>query len=390
MTRSALIHVALLGALLVAAFFTWTREPDSTSDDIALISARGGLDRVDYHEPDRKVTIERRKDEHGEYQWVTVETMVAPPAPPAPPPAPAKPADAAKKPDEPKKPDEAIKPDEAKKPDEPKKPVEAKKPVEVKKPLPKVKKVQTFLGSQSAEELMKSLAKFSALRALGPAEGKKLEGFGLHKKDRGMTLAWRGSNKALVIGDNTYGNMDRYVKDGGDGRVYVVAPRYIGDFPYAEFRLKDSAISRTERVKMERVELAAGGKKKVLLQRHNNTPQKAFFADESAPDKAQQLYANWMDKLNRLSVVEYITPGSEPKGLTEALVVTYRAKGKVLDLVKLYKAPVPVLPVIDGKKAAPAPVPVDAYARSLHSRVLVKINGTLLDELLRDVDSILK
>ena len=403
MTRKAIIHVALLGAFLVAALLTWTREPDTTSDDVPLLAVRGGLDRVVYTEPDRKVTIERRKDDQGDYHWITVEKWEPPPPPLAPPrPAEPKAPDAAKKADE-KKPDAAKKadekkPDEAKKADE-KKPDEARKAeekkaaevkkVEEKKPEPrKVRKEIAFLGSQSAEELMKSLGKLSALRALGVPGKEKLEGFGLNKEERSLTLEATGTKKALTLGENTYGNMDRYVLDRTDRNVYVVAPRYLGDFPYAEFRLKDSGLSRVQRAEMEQVVVAADGKQKTLLQRHNSTPQKAFFADPSAPDKPKVMYANWVDKVSRLSVVEYMDASDEPRGLKEVLVVAYRGKDKTLDELRLYKAPEAAAPVLDQQKAAP-PIP-DAYARSRHSRALVKINGTLLDEIMRDLKSVME
>ena len=375
MTRKAIIHVALLVAFLVAALLTWTREPDTTSDDVPLLSVRGGLDKAVYAEPERKVTIERRKDDHGEYHWITVEKWEAPPPEP-------------KKPEVVKKPDEKAAPAADKPGDKPAAAEEPKKP-EPKKPEPKkIRKEIAFLGSASAEELMKSLGKLSAMRALGAPGKEKLEGFGLSKDDKSLVLEATGTKKALTLGDNTYGNMDRYVLDRADKKVYVVAPSYLGDFPYAEFRLKDSGLSRVQRTEMEQVVVGAEGKQKTLLQRHNNTPQKAFFADPSAPDKSKVQYANWVDKVGRLSVVEYLAPGQEPKGLKEALVVAYRGKGKTLDELRLYKAASPPAPAADKAKMA-TPV-ADAYAKSLHTRVMVKINGNLLDEIMRDLKSVME
>jgi len=180
--------------------------------------------------------------------------------------------------------------------------------------------------------------------------------------------------------------MDRYVLDRGEGKVYVVAPRFLGDFPYAEYRLKDSGISRVERVKIEKVEVRARGKTKVLVQRHANTPQKAFWADPAAPDKAKLLFANWMDKLSRMSVIEYLPADKEPAGMTTELTVEYLGDGKALDEIRFYRPAASAAPADDKQK----PTPKHAYARTTHSRALVKINGTLLDEILRDVDAILK
>ena len=236
---------------------------------------------------------------------------------------------------------------------------------------------------------MKSLSRLSALRALGAPDKEKLEGFGLDKGERGLVLEASGSKKALILGDNTHGNMDRYVLDRADKKVYVVAPRYLGDFPYAEFRLKDSGLIRVTRPEMEKVLVGAEGKQKTLLQRHNATPQKAFWADETAPDKSRVLYANWVDKVNRLSVVEYLAPGKEPAGLKEVLVVAYQGKGKVLDELRLYRASTPPVAAADKGKPMVA-APKDAFARSRNSRVMVKINGNLLDEILRDLKSVLE
>jgi len=325
MNRSVLIHVVLMAGLLAAAYFVWTREPSTDTTDIAIVNMRAGLDRTQYKVDDRVVTIERRKDTLSSYHWITVETWEAPlkmpeppkkPEPPKPSTPPAK-AGAEAKDKAPDKP--AAKENKAKVAD---KKDEATKDKAAKEEPAKIKKVAQFKGSKAADELMKGLAQLSAIRSLGIVSKEKLETFGL-SQSKGRLMVSSGSDKReFVLGKNTYGNMDSYLQDKQDRRVYVVRPQPIQDFPYAEFRLKDRDLLSFEPKEVERAEVLHKGKKKAMLQQNRRDSAKAFWADVAAPQKRKVLYGNWMDKLKRLNVLEYVSADKAPKDLQQELVIS--------------------------------------------------------------------
>ncbi len=394
MNRSVTIHAVVLVALLAAAYMVWTREPAANKTEIPLLSLRAGLDQATYVDPDRTVTVARRKDDRGAHYWVSQVTLEKPP------PEPVKPT--AKKPEpkaEAKKPEpraEAKKPEpkaEAKKPEpkaEAKKPepkAEAKKKPEPKaKPRPRVKKSKAFKGGKAAEEMMKGLANMTVLRSLGAVSAAQLKEFGLTGSKKTLTLKSGSATRVLVLGSNTFGNMDTYIQDKQDGRVYVIRPRLISDFPHAEYRLMDRELHTFKRKEIEKVVVAAGAGKKVLLQQNRRAPAKAFWADESAPRKRKELYNNWMDKLGRLSVMEYVAAGKAPTGLKEELAVQYFDAAKSLGQLRLYSA-AGQAPKPGAKLTAPGK---DFFARTGNTRGLVKVSGPMAGEILRDAAGVLK
>lgn len=426
MKRSLIIHVSLLLLLLVLGYFTWTREPSGDQQDIPMLSVSEGLARVVYETPDRKVAVERRKDGQGPYHTLTVETWETPPPPPPEEPKPAEPKpgeakpDEVKpgepKPDEPKpgepKPGEPAKPNEEGKPGETGKPStpgdtastkatdetpktdEAPKPAEPKaalsKPEPaKVRKVQVFKGSKGADELMKSLSQLKALRVLGKVEAARLKEFGLAESKKSLRLEGGGATRTLILGDNTYGSMDTYVLDKGDGQVYVLRPSYLQDFAYAEFRLMDRELVGFQRSDVERVTLKAKGRSKVLLQRERSQPDKVYWADPANPDKKNEQYANWMDMVYRLNPLSFVGPDEKITDLKEILSLTYEGTGKTLDTLTIYETSGPPS-ATPAPGSAPQQASREVLARSGHTRDLVRLSLPMVDEVSKDLDSLLK
>ena len=234
--------------------------------------------------------------------------------------------------------------------------------------------------------MMKGLAQLTVLRSLGIVSADKLKAFGLTSSKKTLTLISGSMTRNLVLGANTFGNMDTYIQDKQDGRVYVIRPRLVADFPYADYRLMDRDLHSFERKEIEKVVVSTKAGKKVLVQQNRRAPSGAFWADEATPRTRKELYSNWMDKLTRLSVLEYVAADKQPPGLREELAVQYLGPTKSLGSLRLYSAagtaPVP------GKKLAP---PSRQYfARTGTTRALVKISGPMAGEILRDAAGVLK
>ncbi len=410
MKRPVMLHGVLLTAGLCAAYLTWTRDQTGAEDEVQIVSLRAGLDRAIYKAEDRTVEIERRKDGQGSYHWLHVETWESPPPPP-PPPAPAPTPTPAPAPDtkaEPKAEGKKAEPKQAEpKKAEPKK-AEGKKAepkADAKQdphaghghgaptlappppPRPKVKKVQEFKGSKSADELMKGLASLSAVRSLGPiSDPEKLKAFGLEGSKKTLTLVSGSSPRVFVIGGNTYGNMDTYLQDKQDGRVFVVRPRLLQDFLYAEFRLVDRMLHAFDPVDIERAIVTAPAGRKELVQQNRRDPAGAYWADAATPDKRKDFYRNWMSKVMRLSGMEYVQPGKKLEGAKLLVTLEYLGGGKRLGECKLYKAQT-MIPGVAGSTETGAG---DYYAISENSRAMVKLSRPLGEEIERDIGNLMK
>jgi hypothetical protein len=257
-------------------------------------------------------------------------------------------------------------------------------------PVIKVRKVVEFKGNKSVEELMKGLANLAAVRALGKVDGDKLKAFGLVDSKKSLTLVAGSSPRVFVIGGNTYGNMDMYLQSKEDGRVYVVRPRLLQDFQYAEFRLMDRGLHSFENNEIERATVSTpDAKKRVLVQQNRRDPAGSFWADEATPQQRKDLFRNWMTKVLGLRVLEYANPEKKPEGLKPILLVEYGAAGKPLGYLRLFRRE-GALPLPKPGAAPSTDEAGDYYAVTENSRSLVKLGKPMGDEIARDIVNVLR
>ena len=257
----------------------------------------------------------------------------------------------------------------------------------VRPPKPKkVRKVKEFLGNKAADVLMEGLASLSAIRSLGKLDTDKLKSFGLSEGKKTLTLVSGSTPRVFVIGDNTFGNQDTYLLSKDDGRVYVIRPRLLQDFLYADSRLMERELLDFRITEVDRVVVSDGLQKRALLQKNPNEPANAYWVDEAAPDQRKDFYRNWFDKLNRLRAVEYVPTRNRLEGLTPVFKHSYFRDGKPKGHLKLLKKAT-LIPGITG--AAPTGGG-DYYIESSHNRTQVKISKHLGDELARDLKNLFK
>lgn len=397
MNRPVLIHVLLLVLALVTAYFVWTREPDTTEDEVSILSLRPGLDRVIYTTANRTVEVARRRDDNGSFHWVKVETLEDPPKPPKPPPTP------------PSKKDAGAKPVDGGKtqPPTPKKDSGAQSPTDggvaqakgdgsgstaaaPPKPPAKIRKTKQFKGNKSLEDLIKGLAEFAAVRSLGVVDKGKLEQFGLAEGKKTLTLVAGSAPRTFIIGNNTFGSMDTYIQDKQDRRVYVIRPRLIQDFNYAEYRLMDRDLHTFGPTEVDRAVFSTKVAKKVLVQRNRRDPSSALWVDESAPDKRKDFFRNWMGRMNRLRTLEFVQTDKQPEQLEQLFTVEFFLGNKKLGHLRWYKGlATPSTPPLP-KKGPEDKGKTEHYVETEHTRAKVKISRTLGEEVVRDLASLMQ
>ena len=252
-----------------------------------------------------------------------------------------------------------------------------------------MRKVQTFKGNKGLDELMKGLATFSAVRSLGVVDAEKLKLFELSESKKSLTLVTGSAVRVFIIGGNTFGSMDSYLQDKQDKRVYVVRPRLLQDFQYAEFRLMDRELHAFGDSEIDRVVFSTTGGKKTLLQKNRRDPSAAYWVDAMDPDKKKDFFRNWMGRFNRLRVVEYSLEDKPPAGLTELFSAEYFLGGEKKGHLRWYSAPA-AAPPVGARPKPPGMAAADHYVETEHTRVKVKVAGNLGEELTKDLPNLLK
>jgi len=292
-------HLALLGVAAVLAFGVWTR------DDEALSSLKpsevevwaGSPDSVaalNFESKTRKVRIEPQKDALGRWYVVTVDKEEASPGNPAP----AADAGAAATP-------------------------------------PKHTTLR-FVSVKAADELLKSLAPLHALRAVGKVEGSRAEEFGFDKPEGTLQLTVSGKAQSLIIGGTTPGGSERYAK-AGTGDVFAITGDIVQNLLFAEARLTEHELQPFKPAEATRVKVTRAGKSKDLIR----VPDKnEGWADSNTPTKLDETAGNWMTKLGRLHVLDWVEKPSVPVGPDNLVVrVDYFAGSKPLGSLELYRIP---------------------------------------------------
>ncbi|HWZ88459.1 MAG TPA: DUF4340 domain-containing protein [Polyangiaceae bacterium] len=336
--KGQLVHLALLGVASVVALGVWTRDDQA---QLALkpseVEVWGGspdsVTELSFESPTRKVRIEPKKDALGRWYVGTVDkdepSFVHPP--------PGAAADAGAP------------------------------------PSPTKHETLHFISVKTADELLKTLAPLHALRAVGKIEGTRAEEFGLDKPDGTLKMTIAGKPQSLVIGSATPGGSERYAKSAA-GDVYAISGDIVQSLLFAESRLAERDLQDFKPEEVTNVKILKGGKSRDL----SRVPDKVEgWADAATPTKLDETAGNWMAKLGRLHVQDWVEKPSAPVGPDNTVVsVAYFAGKKPLGTLDLYKVP--------GEKGS------EYVAKTAYGRWYAKVVTSTAEQVEQDSGSVVK
>jgi hypothetical protein len=171
----------------------------------------------------------------------------------------------------------------------------------------------------------------------------------------------------LLIGGETYGSKDRYVKRGEE--LYLVDDAVLKPLEFASSRLLERRLVTQADETAEQVVLEQGGQRRVWTQVNRDDRAKAFWAREGTTE-ADEAAGLWMGKLFRLRLASY---EDEAQGPALSPLYRYEVQGAGA------RWSVEVLQAEDG----------EYYAKSTFNRGLVKLTRSLASEASDDVAELL-
>jgi hypothetical protein len=334
--KSTLIHAGALGVTAALAFSVWSREPSAglESSEEKKVEVWGGspdsLESIRFDAPRRTVVIEPKKDDRGRYYVARVDK------------------------------EEGA--------------AHGAAAVDAGAPAPGKRTTLRFVGVKGAEELAKLVAPLMALRKIGPIEPKRADEFGFDKPEGTLKVKVRGVEHSLVIGGTTPGGQERYAKEGASGTVYAVSGDIAQNLVAAESRLLERDLHGFEALDVTKVRVTRGQKSREIVALPE---KKGGFADPATPTKLDETAGNWMTKLERLHVVEYVENPTPPLRREDAaLRVEYFAGSKPLGFLELYKVP--------GEKGS------DYLVKTERSRWAAKVLTSAAEQVDQDASSVVK
>ncbi|HET7541545.1 MAG TPA: DUF4340 domain-containing protein [Polyangiaceae bacterium] len=300
--KNQAIHLGLLGVAAVLALGVWTRDEDAqVSKQATQIEVWAGdpdsVTALSFESSTRKVRLEPKKDALGRWYVGTVDKDEPASSPPNPHGVGGAPSA---------------------------------------EPVPPKHTTLRFVGVKAADELLKSLAPLRALRKVGKIEGSRAEEFGLDKPEGTLKLTLSGQPQSLVIGGPTPGGSERYARS-QSGDVFAISGEVAQNLLYADARLVERDLQSFKPDEATRVKVSKAGKSRELVR----VPGKnEGWADSAAPSKLDETAGNWMAKLGRLHVQDWLEKPAVAPG-PESLVVRveYFAGTNALGSLELYKVP---------------------------------------------------
>jgi uncharacterized protein DUF4340 len=300
--KGQVLHLGLLGVSAVLALGVWTRDDEAlTNSKPTEVEVWGGepdsVTALSFESSTRKVRLEPKKDALGRWYVGTVDKDEATTPPTAPHGADAGAPEASKEPKH---------------------------------------TTFRFVSVKAADDLLKSLAPLHALRAVGKIEGTRAEEFGFDKPDGTLKLTIAGKPQSLVIGGATPGGTERYAKS-ASGDVFAISGEIVQNLQYADSRLAERDLQPFKPDEATRVKVSKAGKSRELVR----VPGKnEGWADNATPAKLDETAGNWMTKLGRLHVQDWVEkPAALPSADNRVVRVEYFAGSKPLGSLELYKVP---------------------------------------------------
>jgi hypothetical protein len=306
--KSVWVHAGVLIVASGLALSVWSSDEKETAEPEAeRVEVWGGspdsLETIRFEGKDRTVVIDAKKDAQGRYYVAKVDKTES--------------AGPKHDPHDPHAPPRSV-PDAG-------------------APTPGKRTTVRFIGVKAADELAKQLAPLEALRRIGPIEPKRAEEFGLDKPEGTLKVKIDGKEHALVIGGTTPGGNERYAKEVASGSVYAVPGDIAQGMLGAESRLLERELHGFEEGEVTRVRVTKRDKSRELVTVEG---KKGSWADLATPTKVDETAGNWISKVDRLRVQEYVEVPSTPLKSENAVVrVEYLSGSKPLGYVELFKAP---------------------------------------------------
>lgn len=322
--RSIGVHAGLLAVAAATATWAWTRDrterPVSPTEVTLWSASADAVERITWEAKTRKVVLEGKTDPYGRWFQGTVERDASG-------------GDAGAQ----------------------------------------AKSTAVFVSVTSAGKLAETLAQPKAVRSLGRMEGSRAEEFGLASPEGKLTVRVGGVEHELVVGGQAPGGSDRYVLDPARGEAFAIKAEPVRDLEAAESRLLERDLHGWKENDVVSAKIVAGGRAREVVR--GGYGAKRFWADPASRDKNDETLGNWMQKLDRVRINDYVA--APPADRVTVLRIEYTGASGPLGFVELAKSKTEA-----GKD--------EWYETSERARLWGKVTSSLAEQVAADLDGVVK
>ena len=266
-------HAILFGAVLIASFFTWSRDVSYDADaNVVRIWDRDSSEvlAIQYQIAEMEIRIERRTDQAGDYLW-GAETLGG---------------------------------DET--------------------------RTTEFPVGPSGENLVDQIARLQTVRDLGPLSTEMMTTFGIAAAADRLTVRFPDEQRELILGDQVYGAEQRYAYEPATGVGHVLVRDVTTKLAGGREAIRERRVHRFPAADVARVRVQLGGTVRTM----SRLGETGEWADPGspAPDVA---FGTFMQRVGEVAIegfaerpgpgarvlvrIDYLDSDAEPLGFLELL-----------------------------------------------------------------------
>jgi len=366
MSRTVTIYGAALVALLVGSYLSWTSEDASDdADGVTILDVDPeDVERIVYRSEKLDLDLAVQSDDRGRYMWAT---------------------SVQRKEKKVRDKDDGHGHDDGpghgddkkdKKPEGKSGKADGADDEPPEEPAVEIEVIEkTFKAGEAGDDLLAGFAPFVALRRREPAP-EKLVDMEISEDGEVLELHRAGGASTYDLGGEAYGTRDRYVRDRGDGQVYLVEKDALGTLKRGATSLPDRVLFGIESGAIAQVVIGSelGG----ATYDHVNRDDKVAAAWRApGADSDDASAATWLDKVFKLRASGYVQPQHMPEGKALSFSVTATDEAGQTVTLEISTG------LDEGGEEA-------WYGKSQHTRKLVKLHKTPTSQVAEDLETIIE
>lgn len=228
-------------------------------------------------------------------------------------------------------------------------------------------------GNDAAKTLYERFAPLRAMRALGVLDAAKLKDLHLDGPKKHLTVITRSGTHSYDLANPSTTSNDVYLRDKGDGRVFIVARPILVDFSNTSSSLIERRLHTFRVEEADRLTITAGTAKNELRIARTADGKGVELAAMATPDKPNDLARAWHERLFAPGVAKVHGKDDKPaEGEPQTRFrLEYASRGRVLGWMELGEIASPATSV-SGDATANKPA---LYARSELTMGWNKLSG---------------
>lgn len=349
--RSIALHALFAFVGLGLAYQTWTREEEEERPEgeaIVLACEPDELVELSIETPTNIVRVEPLGSGEGRYYWIETRRKRPEDKPEA------KKADAGVASEPAPGTTNETKAPEAETPQTPE-PVDAaaaaaaaekkkKEEEEAKKKEQEIYAPKRFMASSKLAEYLTKIAPLRAVRGLGEIPESEFKPYGFDEVGTFLHVGCGGRKVEFQVGGRTFGSGQRYLRDPATKQVYLFEAAVTSDLESAQYKFMQIELHAFPLSDVDEAVVRAHGAERRLLHRERNDKNKAQWVDKAEPDRRNETYGNWFDRVARLRVTDYLKEGAKPGSeleaagaMTPVVAVEYLLEGKPKDKLEIVR-----------------------------------------------------